>query len=404
MEADDGLMRGVHWLEPLLPGEGRYPPSLLASAEQLPFLAGKLSSVLPPATTERLGRLLRVTNTYYTNLIEGQHTEPATLAEGSRRKSAKELKQLSVEHMHAQSGLEALILQRKAEIRWPDMFSPELVERVHERLFKNAGEDERQLEDGSFLQPGQMRSECGRIIRVGGHTAPAPDSVRAMMIRMKDRYGHATDQRTRIVCAMAYHHRMAFVHPFADGNGRVVRMLTHLQLHYLGMSAPLWSLSRGLAKRQDEYYQRLSSADKPRRGDLDGRGQLSEKALCEFIEFMLDVCLDQMKYMEEMISVHTLRNRIEVALKAAPQFQQAGIKQECARALHILLTQGEVTRSDFKVYTGLGLRTATEQLSRLNDLKLIDAPSQKSRQIYPGLPIWFADWIFPDLHRRFRPT
>ena len=120
MEADDGLMRGVHWLEPLLPGEGRYPPSLLASAEQLPFLAGKLSSVLPPATTERLGRLLRVTNTYYTNLIEGQHTEPATLAEGSRRKSAKELKQLSVEHMHAQSGLEALILQRKAEIRWPD--------------------------------------------------------------------------------------------------------------------------------------------------------------------------------------------------------------------------------------------------------------------------------------------
>ena len=310
-----------------------------------------------------------MTNTYYTNLIEGQHTEPATLAEGSRRKSAKELKQLSVEHMHAQSGLEALILQRKAEIRWPDMFSPELVERVHERLFKNAGEDERQLEDGSFLQPGQMRSECGRIIRVGGHTAPAPDSVRAMMIRMKDRYGHAPDQRTRIVCAMAYHHRMAFVHPFADGNGRVVRMLTHLQLHYLGMSAPLWSLSRGLAKRQDEYYQRLSSADKPRRGDLDGRGQLSEKALCEFIEFMLDICLDQMKYMEEMISVHTLRNRIEVALKAAPQFQQAGIKQECARALHILLTQGEITRSDFKVYTGLGLRTATEQLSRLNDTR-----------------------------------
>jgi len=404
MEADDGLMRGIHWLEPLLPSEGRYPPSLLASAERLPFLAGKLSSLLPAETTERLGRLLRVTNTYYTNLIEGQHTEPATLAANSRRKGQKELKQLSVEHMHAQAGLEAVISLRMAKLRWSDMFAPALVERVHQRLFKGVSEDERRLEDGSFLHPGQMRSVCGRFIKVGGHTAPAPDSVDAMMKRMQERYGQATDQRTRIVCAMAYHHRMAFVHPFADGNGRVVRMLTHLQLHYLGMSAPLWSLSRGLARRQDEYCQRLSSADKPRRGDLDGRGQLSEKALCEFIEFMLDVCLDQMKYMEEMISVHTLRNRIEVALKAAPQFQQAGIKQECARALHILLTQGEVTRSDFKVYTGLGLRTATEQLSKLIDLKLIDAPSQKSRQIYPGLPIWFADWIFPDLHRRFRPA
>lgn len=404
MQVDDGLMRGIHWLEPLLPSEGRYPPSLLESAEQLPFLAGKLSSLLPRETTERLGRLLRVTNTYYTNLIEGQHTEPATLAANSRRKGQKELKQLSVEHMHAQAGLEAVILLRMAKLRWSDMFAPVLVERVHERLFKGVSEDERRLEDGSFLQPGQMRSACGRVIKVGGHTAPAPDSVDAMMKRMQERYGQATDQRTRIVCAMAYHHRMAFVHPFADGNGRVARMLTHLQLHYLGMSVPLWSLSRGLARRQDEYYQRLSSADKPRRGDLDGRGQLSEKALCDFIEFMLDVCLDQMKYMEEMINVHTLRNRIEVALKAAPQFQQARIKQGCARALHILLTQGEVTRSDFKVYTGLGLRTATEQLSKLIDLKLIDAPSQKSRQIYPGLPIWFADWIFPDLHRRFRPA
>lgn len=404
MEADDGLMRGVQWLEPLLPGEGRYPPSLLASAEQLPFLAGRLSSLLPPATTERLGRLLRVTNTYYTNLIEGQHTEPATLAASSRRKSSKELKQLSVEHMHAQAGFESLITQRKAEIKWRDMFSPGLAERVHERLFKNAGEDERRLEDGSLLQPGQTRSECGRVIRVGGHTAPAPDSVRAMMVRMMDRYGHPTDQRTRIICAMANHHRMAFVHPFADGNGRVVRLLTHLQLHYLGMSAPLWSLSRGLARRQDEYYQRLSSADQPRRGDLDGRGQLSERALCEFIEFMLDVCIDQMKYMEEMIDLRAFRNRIELALKVSPKFAGAGIKQECARALHILLTQGEVTRSDFKAYTGLGPRTATDQLSKLIDLKVVEAPSIKSKNIYPGLPIWFAEMVFPELHRRFRPN
>lgn len=401
MAADVGLMRGNHWLEPLLPGEGRYPRSLLDAAERLPYLAGRLSTLLPSETTARLGKLLRVTNTYYTNLIEGQHTEPADLAANVKRKSPKELNRLSIEHMFAQEGFEVVISRSKAAIPWASMFGPALVERVHERLFKDVSEDERTFEDGSILVPGQMRSECGRSIRVGNHTAPAPDAVVSMLARMQERYGQPEDQRTRLICTMAYHHRLAFVHPFADGNGRVVRMLTHLQLHYLGMSAPLWSLSRGLARDQDEYYRRLNSADQPRRGDLDGRGQLSERGLCEFIEFMLAVCVDQMQYMEEMIELRTLRKRIEVALLVCPEFQIAGVKPECAKALHVLMTQGEVARADFKVFTGLGDRNATDQLAKLIQLQVVEAPSPKSRQLYPGLPIWFAEKVFPDLHRRF---
>lgn len=57
--------------------------------------------------------------------------------------------------------------------------------------------------------------------------------------------------------------------PFEDGNGRVVRMATHLQLTRIGLGSPLWSISRGLARKQDEYYARLSAADQGRRG---GRG------------------------------------------------------------------------------------------------------------------------------------
>jgi len=75
-----------------------------------------------------------------------------------------------------------------------------------------------------------------------------------------------------------------------------------------------------------------------------------------------------MKYMEEMISVHTLRNRLRLALKRHPQFQQArGSSRSVLEALHILATQGrDSSRSDFKFIQALGLRTATEQLSRLN--------------------------------------
>ncbi len=401
MSSNDGLMRGNHWIEPLLPGEGRYPRSLLDAAERLPYLAGRLSTLLPAETTDRLGKLLRITDTYYTNLIEGQHTEPATLAENVKRKSPKELNRLAIEHMYAQAGFQAVISRMKGAIQWPTLFSPELVIRVHERLFKDVSEADRTLEDGSILVPGQMRSECGRAIRVGNHTAPAPDAVESMMSRMNQRYGQPQDVRTRLICAMAYHHRLAFVHPFAEGNGRVVRMVTHLQLHYLGMSAPLWSLSRGLARKQDEYYQRLAGADQRRRGNLDGRGQLSESGLCEFIEFMLDVCVEQMKYMEERLSLASLQNRVNGAILLSREFDAEDIKPGCARALLILLSQGKLSWADFIVHTGLGERVAFDQLKRLIHLKVVESHNPF---LHPGLPFWYANTLFPDLHMRFRPA
>ena len=71
---------------------------------------------------------------------------------------------------------------------------------------------------------------------------------------------------------------MSWVHPFRDGNGRSVRLQTHCAL--FPVSAGLWSVSRGLARRRDEYYAHLDAADAPRAGDLDGRGNLSDRA-CE---------------------------------------------------------------------------------------------------------------------------
>ncbi|MBD8190976.1 hypothetical protein IFR35_00685 [Pseudomonas fluorescens] len=72
-----------------------------------------------------------------------------------------------------------------------------------------------------------------------------------------------------------------------------------------------------------------------------------------------------------------------------------------AKAIHILLTQGEIARADFKVFSGLHDRVASDQLKKLIDLGVVEAPSAKSRSIFPGLPVWFAQMIFPDLHRRF---
>ena len=345
---------------------------------------------------------MRITSSYYSNLIEGQYTEPASLSANAPRRNPKVLTELAVSHIGAQEALERLLrTPRGSTMEWAGMFAPSLVARVHRRLFAGAGQAELALTDGRELVPGQLRNVSEKNVMVGDHFAPAWQSILPMMSRLQTVYGRIGDQRTRLLGALAYHHRLAFVHPFEDGNGRVVRMLTHLQLAKLGLVSPLWSLSRGLARQQDEYYRRLRSADQPRRGDLDGRGQLTQSGLLEFVEFMLQVCLDQMKYIEHAMGMATLRQRLERAIAFEPRFEQAGIKQEVARALHILLTHGEVSRSDFKIYTGLHDRVASGQLNKLVTLGLVDAPSVKSRQLYPGLPVWFAQLLFPDLHRRF---
>jgi Fic family protein len=121
------------------------------------------------------------------------------------------------------------------------------------------------------MVPGERREIPDLEVSIGAHRALAAESIGAMLVRLKEAYWRYKDPIKRIIGAMACHHRMAFVHPFPGGNGRVVCMLTHLQLQYLGLASPLWSMSRRLAKRQQDYYRLFATADQPRRGDLDGR-------------------------------------------------------------------------------------------------------------------------------------
>ncbi|MGE8497488.1 MAG: Fic family protein [Pseudomonas sp.] len=393
------FIQGKHWLEPLTLSGG-YPADVLEIADELPLLVGRLQGSIAPETSKRVGQLMRITNSYYSNLIEGQFTEPASLAPRVKVRAPKELRELALTHVVVQEVLERAV-GRYSALTWTHLFSREVLCSVHRRLFDGASDDDLRVEGGRLLVPGQLRDDAQKNVLVGEHAAPGWESVGSMVARMQEVYGTAQDPRSRLLSAMAYHHRLAFTHPFEDGNGRLMRMMTHLQLVKIGLGSPLWSLSRGLARRQDDYYAKLRAADQPRRGDLDGRGQLTQAGLIDFVRFMLEVCKDQILYTTDAMAVKTLRDRLERIVRFEPRFIEAGVKPEAARALHLLLIQGQASRADFKVYLGLGERTAIQQLKTLTELNVVDAPTPKSREIYPGLPVWFAQLVFPDLHRRF---
>jgi Fic family protein len=395
------LITSKSWLDPILPEA--LPPSIIALADALPrktqFLAGRL----PPETAARLGRLLQITNTYYSNLIEGQYTEPADMqkAQAAPVKDRKRLKNLAVEQMAVQALFERALSQR-GPFAWSAMFAPELVSTAHNRLFRGASDAERTLSDGSIMQPGVLRSITGQNVVVGNHDAPDASAVDVMLRHLQAGFGRQTDPRRQLISSLAYHHRLAWVHPFADGNGRVARLITHLQLVQLGLEPTLWSLSRGLARQHQDYYSVLTRADRPREGDLDGRGQLSQRRYFEFIEFMLQVCHDQVDYMTVALDPSQLRERVIRAFRFNEKLLQQGIRPESAPAIIALITQGSLPRNEIKIFTGLTPRPAIDELSRLIKVGLVESRTPKSRIVTPGLPAWFAQDIFPDLHRRFQ--
>lgn len=392
------MIQSISALEPLLPDQ--IPDDILMMADQMPFLLGKLSGALAKETESAIGSLLRVTNTYYSNLIEGQFTEPLTLNPNTPKRSRKELTELAAIHMMAQDALERALRQHK-DLQWDYFFSAEFLKRVHARIFATTDTSLLKLSDGTTMTPGLLRSEAQKDVKVGMHAAPNWDAVLPMIERMQQVYGGYSDPRRKLLAIMAYHHRLSWVHPFPDGNGRLLRMITHLQLYKLELASPLWSLSRGIARQHEQYYQTLAAADRSRLGDFDGRGQLSQKGLFDFMRFMLTTSLDQINYMIQCLDTNNLRARIDRAFKTDEKIISAGIKDDSAKAIHILLSLGSVSRSDFKTFTGLGDRYATDQLAKLIDVGLVKSKTPKARELYPNIPVWFAQLIFPDLHRRF---
>ncbi|MHC8287446.1 Fic family protein [Pseudomonas sp. XS1P51] len=322
-------------------------------------------------------------------------------AQAAPVKDRKQLKNLAVEQMAVQALLERALRQR-ALFAWGDMFAPELVSTAHKRLFRGASDAERTLSDGSIMQPGILRSVTGQNVVVGNHDAPDASAVDGMLRHLQAGFGRQTDSRRQLISALAYHYRLAWVHPFADGNGRVARLVTHLQLVSLGLKPTLWSLSRGLARQHQNYYAALTMADRPREGDLDGRGQLSQRRYFEFIEFMLQVCHEQVDYMTAAVDPSQLRERVIRAFHYNEKLQQQGIRPESAPAIIALITQGSLPRNEIKTFTGLTPRPAIDELSRLIKAGLVESQTPKSRIVTPGLPAWFAQDIFPDLHRRFQ--
>ncbi len=377
--------------EPLLPQTGL--PELLKIAQNITEAALQLRSALHPITQQTLAALLREMNSYYSNKIEGHSTHPINIARGltqdfSSKPEIAKVQRLALAHIEAEIEIENLINQQ-AEF---SPFSAEGIKQIHAALYTRLSLQDRTTEDGEIVLPGALRTAD---VIVGQHVAPTPDSLPHFLHRYEQFYKTPASWDKQLVMIAAAHHRLTWIHPFIDGNGRVARLATHAAL-YRDFTSGLWSICRGFAKTQAEYYMRLMSADASRQGDLGGRGNLTDKGLYEFCHYFLTTCLDQINFMNHILGFDKIKKNITAFLIYRAQ-EDKKIREEATLPLHYLFTAGQLTRSEFKQMTGLGDKVAQTLLSRLQQLGLVTSDTPLGPVKF-GLPLDALQFYFPNLY------
>lgn len=140
----------------------------------------------------------------------------------------------------------------------------------------------------------------------------------------------------------------------------------------------------------------MAGADEPRHGDLDGRGNLTEKELAAFCAYTMQTAINQAKYMASMFSLENFHAR------AAGYFHKVrfiDIKQPTT-ATHLYLhafTLGEFERDEASWITGLPGRSTRSVLSELISEGLLVSDSPK-RKVRTGFPVHALGSLLPNLY------
>jgi Fic family protein len=349
---------------------------------------------LPEGIVSALADLVRSMNCYYSNLIEGHRTHPVAIekalkGEYSNDRDKRSLQREATAHIMVQRWIDNGGL-RVATTR-------EAITEIHRRFCSELPEDLLVVEDPVThekfrVKPGELRT---RDVKVGAHVPVSPGAVPRFMDRFEQSYASLGPTET-ILAAAAAHHRLAWIHPFIDGNGRVVRLMTHAVLLGPLDTGALWSVSRGLARRVDDYKRLLASCDQVRRNALDGRGNLSEEALITFTAFFLEVCIDQVTFMERLMQPRSLRERILAWATEKVKFKALSPKAD--KVLEAVLYRGELSRGEVPTVLSTNLRTAQRAVNSLVHVGVIVSETSRSplRLAFPAGLAWsWMPGLFP---------
>jgi Fic family protein len=384
-------------MEPMLiTQDSRHRGDLIDLAVEVAAASAGFRRSLPDGVRRALADLVRAMNCYYSNLIEGHDTHPIDIERALNNDYSSDARKRNLQ------------LEAKAHItvqRWLDAgglkdryISMAGIKEIHHRFCSLLPEDLLWIENpetGERLSvvPGRIRD---RDVRVGQHISISPGAVPRFLAHFEYIYGRL-GKTEKILSAAAAHHRLLWIHPFLDGNGRVARLVSHATLLDTLDTGGIWSVARGLGRNVVAYKSHLANCDQPRRNDLDGRGNLSEEALVAFTRFFLELCIDQVRFMEGLVQPDRLRTRIRIW--AEEEIRLGHLPPKSGSILEAVLYRGELPRGEIAAIVGTGERQARRIVSALVDKGVLQSESARAplRLAFPAtLASRWMPGLFPE--------
>ena len=383
--------------------KGNVEPSLLLKADKLLVEAAKLEGSHTPQILQAVKNLLYTVNSYYSNKIESEGTHIIDIERAMQQKYSTDTKKrnlqiLSLTHIEVQKECETYFKTNPSASAYDKKF----ILGIHKSFYSKEGMEPFLNITHESMQvqivPGKIRQ---RDVKVGNHIAPSASNLDGMMNEFEHLYNRSTDSSDalKLIHILSSHHRLMWIHPFLDGNGRTARLALDGAFCSMQMSGyGLWNISRGLARNSDAYKENLTYADMSRQGEKDGRGALSSRALAEYVNFMLETSLDQVAYMNKHLKLNALSSKIELYVSRVNDglLDIQALPKHSEKIFQHLLLNGECARGKVPKIIGMKERTASRVIAELLKRGFIESDS-KAGAIRLKIGASMASYLFPML-------
>ena len=251
----------------------------------------KLGGSTNPLIFFQLKQIFHIMESVGSARIEGNKTTIAEYVESVLEEDRKDESESIREIQNMEQALD--YIEKNIDER---PISRMFVSEVHQILMDGLNPEK----EGDF-NPGYYRS-VNVVISKSEHTPPDFSSVASQMEELISFVNQEIGPQFDLLRVALAHHRFVWIHPFGNGNGRTVRMLTYAMLIKMGFRVNQGRLINPTAvffADRDRYYDNLSEAD-----------TLTDEGLLGWCEYLLEGLLDEINKVDHLADYEYLKNEI----------------------------------------------------------------------------------------------
>ncbi|QMV61051.1 Fic family protein [Ectopseudomonas oleovorans] len=296
--------------------------------------------------------------------IEGNHTTLADYVE-----SKVEGRQQESDQLREVANIERAMEYIEGSMSPGDALSEHFIRELHHLAVND-------LEREGDRTPGAYRSGAVRISQ-SPHVPPDAVSVAGYMTELVDFVNRPDPSKYDLMKVALAHHRFGWIHPFGNGNGRVVRLLTYALLIKYGFNVNvggrLLNPTAVFCNDRERYYAMLSGADS---GTPEGL-----ESWCIYVLEGVREELDKVDRLTdfEYLTRHILNPAVDIARsRSLITATEEGV-------LKLAIKKGMVKSSDLApALPGLTANQRTYQLKKLVDQGMLRPVVEGARQYTIG--------------------